>query len=399
MGSEAERSPSLDAERREDARDDDAGFSSSVQAGTLTAGTFDDTRNPEAFARFMASMARQQSTQGVAAAYGGGMTQIKVVDAAGQPVAGASVRVRGVSTDKRLVSGTDGRVILFSGVDGSPAGDGWQVRVEQGGRASRWHRVDDGAKQALRSVDTTPAIDKLDVALVIDATGSMGDELEYLKVELRSIVDAVDRALPGVDQRWALVVYRDESDAFVTRRHDFTHNLAQFERQLGRQQAMGGGDYPEAMDAAMADAAELSWRRDPSTAKLVFLVADAPPHTNDMQATMRSTEDLRAQGVAVYPVAASGVASEAEVVMRASAAATGGQYVFLTDDSGVGLAHAEPHIPCYEVEHLRVAMVRMIHSELVGDDVEPNPNQVIRRVGASQRGVCQTAGIAQQRLQ
>jgi hypothetical protein len=30
--------------------------------------------------------------------------------------------------------------------------------------------------------------------------------------------------------------------------------------------------------------------------------------------------------------------------MRAAALVTGGQYLFLTDDSGVGDAHGEPHI-------------------------------------------------------
>src|SRR5690606_11619903 len=120
---------------------------------------------------------------------------------------------------------------------------------------------------------------KLDIALAIDATGSMGDELEYLKVEIRDIAEAISRHCPNVDQRFALVVYRDNGDQYVTRTFDFTGDLDDFQRDLSKQSAGGGGDYPEAMDAAMADAAKLSWRKG-DTARVTFLVADAPPHSN-----------------------------------------------------------------------------------------------------------------------
>ena len=50
---------------------------------------------------------------------------------------------------------------------------------------------------------------RLDLALVIDTTGSMGDELEYLKTEIDSIVARLRETFPNVDQRYALIVYRD----------------------------------------------------------------------------------------------------------------------------------------------------------------------------------------------
>ena len=43
-----------------------------------------------------------------------------------------------------------------------------------------------------------------------------------------------------------------------------------------------------------------------------------------------------------------------------------GQYLFLTDHSGVGNPHAEPHVPDYQVERLDRLMIRMIASELSG---------------------------------
>ena len=41
---------------------------------------------------------------------------------------------------------------------------------------------------------------------------------------------------------------------------------------------------------------------------------------------------------------------------------TGGKYVFLTDDSGVGESHEEPDISGYTVEKLNDLMVREIRS-------------------------------------
>ncbi len=57
----------------------------------------------------------------------------------------------------------------------------------------------------------------------------------------------------------------------------------------------------------------------------------------------------RSLDVHIYPVASSGVDELTELTMRSAAQLTGGRYLFLTDDSGVGGAHMEPSIPCYFV--------------------------------------------------
>lgn len=357
----------------------------SIQAGTLTAGTFDDTRNASLFRAFAAGMNTGELAD-LAARLDAPVTVIQVVDADGRPVTGARV-----TAGRTLPSRTDGRVVL-TGLDAGPNdGETLAVTVEHQGRRHR-AQVNRGDTATIRLPfrAATGSPKALDVALVIDATGSMADELEYLEVEIRSIAQAIRRAFPEVDQRFALVVYRDQGDEYVTRTFDFTADLAAFERKLGRQRADGGGDYPEAMDAALVDAASLSWREG-DVARMSFLVADAPPHAQDAVATLAAADELRSMGVATYPVAASGVAAEAELVMRAAALMSGGQYVFLTDDSGVGLAHEEPHIPCYAVEHLRDAMTRMIRTELAGKRVEADPRRTIRTVGHGQAGVCETS--------
>ncbi|HLT37492.1 MAG TPA: vWA domain-containing protein, partial [Enhygromyxa sp.] len=331
-----------------------------IQSGTLTAGSFDDNLNPWVFDKFVDQVRSHPDLSQLASAFAGQRTVLRVQDAQGRPVANAKVEIDG----KQLLTRTDGRAVWVQGWDSGSQGQG-KATVSHG-NSRKVVSIKDQVEQLVTLTDAQGTLPtKLDIALVIDATGSMGDELEYLKVEIRSIAQAIHRAFPEVDQRFALVVYRDDGDQYVTRSFDFTADLQAFERKLGRQHAEGGGDYPEAMDAALADAGNLSWREG-NVARVSFLVADAPPHAEDMAATLTAADELRSIGVATYPVAASGVAQEAEMVMRAAALMSGGQYVFLTDDSGVGNAHEEPHIPCYAVEPLRDAMTRMIRSELAG---------------------------------
>jgi hypothetical protein len=214
----------------------------------------------------------------------------------------------------------------------------------------------------------------LEVALVIDTTGSMSDELEYLKVELRAIAEEVRAEFPDVTQRYAMVAYRDQGDAYVTRTAGFA-TVDGFIDALGEQRAGGGGDFPEAMDQALEQANLLQWTPEPNVARVAFLVADAPPHDDRVQAFADAVQGAKQRGVALYPVAASGAADTAEYLLRTSAHLTGGQYMFLTDHSGVGSPQAKPNVDTFDVETLHGAMHRMIQRELgpAGDRPTPKP--------------------------
>ena len=181
------------------------------------------------------------------------------------------------------------------------------------------------------------------------------------------LVEEIRESYPGVAQRWGLVVYRDQGDDYVTRSVDFS-DIDAFVDRLGKQSASGGGDMPEAMDRAMMASSELSWRAGDDTARMVFLVADAPSHSG--AAARRYTDAVlqhRAAKTAIYPVAGSGVDQGAEAELRLAAKVTGGQYIFLTDHSGVGGTHKKAEVDQFKVESLHDAMARMIRGELGGD--------------------------------
>jgi hypothetical protein len=229
---------------------------------------------------------------------------------------------------------------------------------------------------------TATAHSDLDIQLVLDTTGSMGDELGYLQRELDSISRQLHDRFPNVTPRWSVVLYKDVGDIYVTRPFDFTDDVARFQRDLAAQSAGGGGDFPEAVITAFEHGLLQHWRPDPRVAKLIFWVADAPPHPGEGSAFATLARKAQVMGVHVYPIASSGIDDSTEYQMRAAAQLTGGRYLFLTDDSHLGSGHAEPHIPCYAVTRLDQAVVRMIETELAGHRVPVEPDQIVRRVGS-----------------
>ena len=234
----------------------------------------------------------------------------------------------------------------------------------------------------------------IDAALVIDTTGSMVDELAYLTAEFASISGEIAAAFPGVPQRWALVVYRDRpdtdpGDAYVVQSYDFTSDLQQFAATVSGQSAANGGDYPEAPELGLAQLTQLSWSTDTSVARVAFWVADAPQHTYYASVMKQSIEAVQGLNVHVYPVSGSGADDLLELTMRSAAQLTGGRYLFLTDDSGIGAAHKAPEIPCYYVTLLEKALVRVASMELSGTYIEPAAADVIRVDGsANPDGTC-----------
>jgi len=358
-----------------------------VQSGILTAGSIDDHDRFEAYRQFLSESLQNDSAETLPRLAIGRRVMIQVVNTAGLPVGDARVVVQestGWQNQRSaidLTTGSDGRAMFLTGIDGGADGQEFLVSVH-GPRGEEpyskrmrldgqpWHIVLPNAS-ALRPT-------RLDLALVIDTTGSMGDELEYLKAEIDEIAATAKNMFPNVDQRFALIVYRDEGDQYVTRSYDFTESLSEFRSMLATQRAAGGGDYPEAVHVALEQAGQLNWR-DRETARMLFLVADAPPHDRFANRSLDAVQNLRRQGVRVFPVASSGTRLKAEFVLRAASFLTMGQYLFLTDHSGVGNPHAKPHVPEYTVEHLNRLMVRMIAQQLAGRRLVPQEVIAIER--------------------
>ncbi len=177
---------------------------------------------------------------------------------------------------------------------------------------------------------------KLDVVFLLDATGSMSDEIGQLQQNILSISEQID-AMGDIDVRYGLVHYRDRDDAYVTQVHEFTPDVTAFQTDLNRVRAEGGGDTPESLNAGLHDALHsVEWRGD-DTIKLVFLVADAPPHLDYEDDFDYADEILYAgqEGIKIHPIASSGLDPVGEYIFRQIGQTTMGRFIFLTYADGV----------------------------------------------------------------
>ena len=364
-------------------------YRSPPRRGVVTAGDIDDTLN---LAAFQGYLSRTAGKLGLPQAGFGAPVIAQLTGPNGEPAPGVHYTLRRPGAAQPFhdsYSGVDGRIAVFPALLG--AGRLGEVEL----RAFPDPQGPEVVQRFATGKATTIALpdapgwhpDFLDLVFVLDTTGSMGDELAWLTKEMAGIVAAGRRTAPRADIRYGLIVYRDRGDDYTVRNFGFTGSQATIQGWLRAQSAAGGGDYPEAAAAALRAGAALDWRRGRGE-RLMIHIADAPPHAGDARGYLEAARMAAAKGVQIYGLGASGVAAESEFLMRQAAAMTGGRYLFLTDDSGVGLDHAEPTIPCYRVTTLRDLMVRVLRSELGGRRIEAG--QSLRDVGSYAGGVCRS---------
>lgn len=336
--------------------------------GPVTAGVVDDNAD---FAEYLAFRARTQVAHRALDIRERYLLQVR--DGQGRAVADAEVLVRSPQGQAAWArTDSAGKVWLHPDAFDAQHARVYEVTARRNGVESRGY-LQRGRKSALElRLDSAVAPDRarLDLVFLVDATGSMGDEIGKLKASLRSIADEVAGLPSRPDLCFALVAYRDKGDAFVLRSHDFTNDLGAFQRVLDRLQADGGGDEPEAMNEALhATVHRLAWRGDGAT-RMVLLLADAPPHLDyggpqydqDMQAAL-------GKGIKVFSVGASGLNPQGEYIQRQIAQYTGGRFVFLTyadaqrPASGPGRETVHD-VRNYSVDTLDRLIVRLVREEL-----------------------------------
>ena len=86
-------------------------------------------------------------------------------------------------------------------------------------------------------------------------------------------------AKPTPELKLGLIGYRDRGDDYVVKSFPMTDDIDAIYAHLRGFEAGGGGDTPESVNEALAEAIEkMSWSQDRSVLKIIFLVGDAPPH-------------------------------------------------------------------------------------------------------------------------
>jgi hypothetical protein len=302
---------------------------------------------------------------------------VRVRTAAGAPVLGARVALLLDGREvQSFLTRSDGRAVLHPLAVGAPATGALELRASLGDARASLPLEDRAVREHTLTLDVgalespTP----LDVHFLIDATGSMGDEIDRLKATMADVaarITALD-ARPAV--RWGLTAYRDRGDAFVTRAFDFTDDLGAFTAELAKVEADGGGDDPEALNEALHAAVHGPAWRPEEAVRILFLLADAPPHLDYPDDHDYAEEMLRAaeRGIAIVPIASSGTGDQAEYVFRQLAQTTLGRFLFLTygpdGQPGDGTAH---DVGPFEAQSLDELVVRYVAEQLAHLEARP----------------------------
>jgi Cutinase/von Willebrand factor type A domain/PKD domain/Fibronectin type III domain len=130
-------------------------------------------------------------------------------------------------------------------------------------------------RRALGWPRPTGAITPLDLAFVIDSTGSMGSSIGGVENAAKAMVNTLESK--GADYRVGLVDYKDtdQGDPYAARVDlNMTKDAPAFSSAVGALTASGGGDTPEAVYSGIMTAINgLSWRNVPR--KAIIVMGDA----------------------------------------------------------------------------------------------------------------------------
>ncbi len=295
---------------------------------------------------------------------------IQVVNTSGLPILGAEIEILD-ATGRRITSMLthgDGTALFFP--QAYDSGNGLNIRIiasKDGAseeiplnRDEREHRIVLDARGASDPI-------RLDVHFLIDATGSMSDEIGQLKDNMISVSEQIKTLPSRPDVRFGMTVYRDRGDLFVSRTLDFTPDVEDFTRELDQVVADGGGDYPESLNEGLHKAIHLPEWRQEETISIIFLIADAPPQLGYTQDYDYADDALIAgeRGIKIFPLASSGLDDQGEYIFRQLAQATSGKFLFLT--YGAGGAPGDDtthHVDDYSVLSLDDLVVKMVEEEL-----------------------------------
>ena len=351
--------------------DGDNGNGNSL-AGVVTAGEWNDLENWGFWNALMSGQNENKFYEYLNywSLYPSDRFAVTVVDDAGNPVCGAKIELFVNDADKpewTAISDNKGSAELWYNFHSSV-----DIEEEKTFTATvngvKWNEPLRPTYNSADQINMNTLVAKsvttrksADIAFIVDATGSMFDEIDFLKDDLLNIIQRASSS-SSTALRTGALFYRDEGDDYVTRAQDFNKDPEKTLKFIKKQQANGGGDYPEAVHTALEKALqELSWEEG-NYARLAFLLLDAPPHHEQdvITSLQRSIEAYAANGIKIIPIAASGVDKNTEFVLRLMAIFTDGTYTFITNHSGVGNDHIEPTIGEYQVEQLNDLIVRLI---------------------------------------
>jgi TolB-like protein len=240
-------------------------------------------------------------------------------------------------------------------------------------------------------VDPNADAPRVDVAFIVDTTGSMSDEIEVVKQEMRDIAVEIAQGTPAPAVRFAIVEYRDRGDVYVTKVTDFTYDVLGTHETINAIYAGGGGDMPESVYRALDDGInELSWDQGDEVTKLAFLLGDAGPHeySDEFYTLEDAVEDANDVGVSIFAIGCSGLDTYGENSFKQVAFGTNGSFEYLSYRKTY--VDASGHVASYIYEGDYVYDEESVHRELAESGVIDEDTSVFD-VGVTRATVAEEA--------
>lgn len=236
---------------------------------------------------------------------------------------------------------------------------------------------------AMSQANAKPTVD---VAFVLDTTGSMGGLLDSAKRKIWSIATSVVDANPDADIRIGLVAYRDIGDEYVTKTFDLTPDIQDIYANLLELKARGGGDWPESVNEALDVAInKLQWTGGHDARRIIFLVGDAPPHMDYAQDTKypKTLAVAKQKDIVVNAVLA-GNARDTERVWQDIAQFGNGRFIPIPQDGGELVVIETP----YDDD------IIILQKDIDRTVIPYGPQRLQRRVEEKTRQLAQVAAAA-----
>ncbi len=304
-------------------------FRSSQQASSIAAGEWDDNANYHEFQKWLGTEARVPYRH-VDVSH---RRFLVVRDESGKAVPGCRIEVTGdQGAHASFLTGPSGRALFFPHAEGFGDGAASATASCSGGQVTRDVPLGDGdgvVDLQLPVSRALPSLRTIDVAFILDTTGSMGEEIQSVKTTIAKVAAGLGQK--DVEVRIGLVEYKDRSDSFVTRVYPFTGDVKGFAEEVSDLSAAGGGDTPESVNEGIHVALTgLDWQ-SASVGRFAFLIGDAPPHL-DYPHDFSYAADMKNaahRGIQIFTIAASGMDDLGQVVWRQIAQYTNGANMFV----------------------------------------------------------------------
>jgi hypothetical protein len=147
--------------------------------------------------------------------------------------------------------------------------------------------------------DTSGGVNEADIAIILDVTGSMSNEIADVRDNVIEFADSLVQN--GIDVRLGMVTFRDVVEDIFP----FTDDIISFQQNVSIQQADAGDDEPENSLEALHSGCQLIFR--PEANRIFIWITDATYHIGPDQWTNLTVNDvitdLISNSVKVYAIA------------------------------------------------------------------------------------------------